>query len=228
MKYLIKTFVWLEVLLLSTSVFAEGLKPLIAIPSNYRTIDTKSKLALEWGIKGVGVGNIIFSSKELPLKQEDKYGDIRDTFYFGKDASIHCRVYYPGTIGSLIKIVESQVKNAKFVKHWSIMTVISEKKYNEAKMSSATDQDLLGWDTQRFDLLPFAGGDEQDFNAINLSDENILEKGDNVVEIKVFLKFQTGTKWVSKVEGDKVVTREEPVYVDYLIANGKFNYIVEK
>jgi len=108
------------------------------------------------------------------------------------------------------------------------MTVISEKKYNEAKMSSATDQDLLGWDTQRFDLLPFAGGDEQDFNAINLSDENILEKGDNVVEIKVFLKFQTGTKWVSKVEGDKVVTREEPVYVDYLIANGKFNYIVEK
>jgi|GEM_PF-6587321 len=227
MEHLAKKFTLLLVaLLLSTSVLAQELKPVIDSPSKYRKIDTKSKLALEWGIKGVGVGNIIFSSKELPMGEEDKYGDIRDTFYFGKDTSIHCRAYYPGTIRSLIKIVESQVKNAKFVKQWAIMTVTSERKDIEAKMSFT--EESLDWDTQRFDLLPFVGGDDQDFNDINLSDENILEKGENAVEIKVFLRFQTGTKLVTRVEGNEVVTREEPVYTDYLIANGEFKYIVGK
>jgi len=36
-------------LLLSTSVLAQELKPVIDSPSKYRKIDTKSKLALEWG-----------------------------------------------------------------------------------------------------------------------------------------------------------------------------------
>jgi hypothetical protein len=106
------------------------------------------------------------------------------------------------------------------------MTVTGERKYTEAKMSFADDDKTLDWDTQRFKLLPYVVGD-QDFENINFSDKNILEKGENIVEIKVFLKFQTGTKWVSTGEGDKVVTREEPVYTDYLITFGKFKYIVE-
>jgi hypothetical protein len=43
------------VLLLSISVLAEELKPVINFPSKYRKIDRESKFALEWEIKGVGV-----------------------------------------------------------------------------------------------------------------------------------------------------------------------------
>lgn len=230
MKYLIKYFILLVVLLLSTYILAAELKPVIDVPSKYRTIDTKSTVALEWGIKGVGLGNIIFSSKELPFKEEDKYEDIRDTFYFGKDSSIHCRAYYPGTVESLIKIVQSKVKNAEFVEKWAIMTVEgggARGAHGESKASFPNDEKSLGWDTQRFDLLPYVGGDDQDFTYINLSDKNSLGKGENRVDIDLYLEFQTGTKLVTRTEGDEVVTREEPVYSDYLISHGNFKYIVE-
>lgn len=222
-----KKMLMLTLILITVVVNAEVV-PVLVTNSKYRKIDKTSKDALEWGIKGVGVGNIIFSSHELPKGEEDKYQDVRDTFYYKVDNEIHCRVYYPGTLGSLRKVIESQNPNYKFIKRWSMLWIYGNKYDRQVKMSfdPSSENEVADWDQQRFDLLPYVGGEDQDFNEIDLSKAlDGREPGTYLVIISVFYKYQTGTKLVKTYEDGKEVIREEPTYKDFMLATGEFKYI---
>lgn len=209
---------------------AKDPQPVLKTVSKYRKINKTSNDALEWGIKNVGVGNVIFSSGELPFGKEETYKDIRDTFYYKVDNSIHCRVYYPGTLKSLVEIVRSQNPKAVFEKRWALLWVLGDNYERQAKMSFITDLDGEEADVeqQRFDLLPYTGGEDQDFSDLDLS--KILDgskPGTYSVIVSVFLKFRTGEKEVTRVENGALVTRKEPTYTDYMISTGEFKYIVK-
>jgi len=187
-------------------------------PSKYRVINTTSKRAKLNGVQGLGVGNIIFSSQEMPKGGEDGYSDIRNTFYFGDDTSIHCRAYYPGTFESMIEKVKSSVSGVKFINKHAVLEVNGpgENFPLRAKMTSTTPiAEIADWDQERYQLLPYSAGSNQDFNQVNLSEDDYQSGQEYTVSISVYLKFQTG---VDKLTGG-------PIYTDYLIAYGEFKYI---
>jgi hypothetical protein len=210
--------------------------PVILNPSKHRKIDHTSSYAKEHEIKGVGVGNVIFSSHELPYKNESAYTDIRDTFTWGKDTSLFARSYYPGTMDSLKKMVKSQLSKAVYIEKWARLEVYPEGdtrnviRYSKQILDEGADADQ--WDQQRFNLLPFHGADspEQDFRFINLADKASLGgPGPKDVYIEVFIRFQTGTKRVTKAQSDgSVVTEDEPIFADFLISHGKFKYVTSE
>jgi hypothetical protein len=187
-------------------------------PTKYRVIDTTSERYQLYGIKGMGIGNIIFSSQELPKGEEAGYTDIRDKFIFVDDTSIHCRVYYPGTFESMIEKVESETGYEFITKH-ALLEVTDHAGGPfplRATMTFTTPiSDIADWDQERFDLLPYEGGPDQDFNMVNLSDDYYKPGITYTVSIWVDLRFKTG---VNLLTG-------ETLWVDYVIAYGKFDYI---
>lgn len=227
--FAVRMFTCIVALMLPMLSFAQ--EPVLITKSKYRKIDKSSTTVKEWGIPGAGVGNIICSTKELPKGEEDKYTDVRDKFYYGEDKSIHCRIYYPGTLSSLEKMALANLKpGSKLEKRWAVLKVSPAKGLGEigvARMNFGTvTEEVKDWDTQRIDLLPYVGGEDQDFEQVNLS--KILDNhdpGEYNVSIDFGMKFNTGTKQVTTYENGKLVTRDEPTYRDYIIATGIFKYI---
>ena len=186
-------------------------------PSKYRVIDKMSQMAQMKGIGGLGVGNIIFSTQELPYLNEAGYTDIRDTFYFGEDTSLHARAYHPGTYESMIEKLKSQVPGAEFIKRFAVLEVFGQVPYQlYAKMSFGNPLDeFADWDQERYDLLPYKGGNEQHFTAVDLSADIYVSGQEYTVTISSYIQFQTG---VNLLTG-------EGIYTDYLISYGEFKYI---
>jgi hypothetical protein len=154
----------------------------------------------------------------MPKGGEDGYSDIRNTFYFGDDTSIHCRAYYPGTFESMIEKVKTLVPTAEFVNHHAVLEVVGSGDAFplRAKMTSATPiADIADWDQERYQLLPYSAGSNQDFNQVNLSEDNYQSGQEYTVTISQYILFQTG---VDLLTG-------EPLYDEYLISYGEFKYI---
>lgn len=214
----------------------------IKTPSKYRKINDKTSDAY-WkdSIEGIGIGNAIFSSKNLSLG-EDKYEDIRDTFYYQKDTSIYCCLYLPGTLRSIVNVFKSKVKGAEFI---DLLCQLSVLRWVTSDYWKTSGWDLLvdpawmhlgkyfdkiaDYDKHFYPLLPYKeGGVGQLFKQIDLS--KILDKskpGTYKVKILIWCRFQTGKKWVSRTEGNETVTTEEPITNDYPISYGEFSYIKE-
>jgi len=186
-------------------------------PSKYRVIDKTSQMAQMKGIGGLGVGNIIFSTQELPYLNEAGYTDIRDTFYFGEDTSIYFRMYYPGTIESMVEKLKSQVPGARANEFYGVLKVSSEvSSTDKTNMSWPMNLDTRGdWDQGSWQLLLYKGGEEQPFNGVDLSADNYVSGQEYTVAISIYIQFQTG---VDLLTG-------EGIYTDYLISYGEFKYI---
>ena len=195
---------------------AQEPKPLIKNPSLYRTIDTTSERSRLEGITGAGVGNIIFSTRDLPLNQEKTYTDLRDTFYVETDTSLFCCAYFPGTLGSLAGIIKSQYPGAKFLELWAelVTTAPEGESLSYSRQWQGPLADKENWDKLYFRLLPYFGSQKNDFVPLDLS-KYPRAAGTSVITIKLFLKFDIGA----------VLDFPTPSVKNFLVAWGTFFWV---
>lgn len=199
--------------------------------SNYRKIDktgatspfNEPKLI----IKGVGIGNVIFSSSPMEKGQESSYANIGTSFTYAQIKDMfQARAYFPARIRDLIAYVGEKYPGYKFKKDvvevdFSIyapsMLGGAKKGTLENTMSS---EEELGRDQLRAFILPMAGGN---FSYTNPERIFSSEKGEFKVTIGYYLTFETPngknvTSWDSN--GNKI-TQYVPFTHNFLIAYGE-------
>ncbi len=200
-------------------------------PSKYRQIDkTGSVLGKEitkLGIPGVGVGKIIFSAGDLPADDESGYNISENFDYAEAKNQLTARAYYAGQIKELIAYVEKKFPGSAFAqKHTTL--VMGEMGYGGTYLVNADTIDLLSersraWAGNKYELYPLPSGSFSNANFEYIEDK---PAGNYPIEIKVFLKFDSGkTRKVSRWEGDQLITELQPLYFEFLIAYGKCNVV---
>ncbi|MFH0886539.1 MAG: hypothetical protein V1843_00055 [bacterium] len=193
--------------------------------SKYRKIDKTGKTVEKelsgWGIPGIGIGNIIMSSNPLPFKKEGEYQNVNTSFTFDEIKNcFEARAYYAGRVSDIIKYVEAKYPGYTFAKKYqSMFWYPPDNNQRASTVTAIVDDESMKWDQNRYVMLPV--GEDSDFSSQDLGTIPEFGAGENTIQIHVFLTFKTGTKWVTRDEGDSVVTREEPTLKDFLIAYGE-------
>lgn len=196
--------------------------------SKYRKIDRTGQTvnADLWkqATPEIGVGNVIFSSAEMPVNKEELYHDVGTTFNFKNLEVFTCRCYWPGKRKELIAYIEKKYPAYKFCQVRVFMSRIHPDKGTETdEFIQKTDAESLEWDQTRQDFLP-----ENDFEKYPLADleSDVMPKGDYAIRVYVFLRFNTGnSEYRSSWEGNAWVTREVPFQTDILICYGEAHVI---
>jgi hypothetical protein len=195
---------------------AEEAKLVIKNPSSYRTIDKTSDRCKLNGIPDIGIGNVLFSTHELPFRQEKTYTDLRDTFYFGKDTSLYCRAYFPGTLSSLVGIIKSQNPGVDLLEPWAELVLIAPGGDSSVYPREWPGPlgDKANWDQRDFNLFSTVGAGNQNFARLDLS-TSPAKPGTCTIAVKLFLKFNIGA----------VMEFPTTTIKNFLVSYGKFTYI---
>ncbi len=172
-----------------------------------------------------GVGNVIFSSKPLPHQGEDKYTDIRNTFYSKKDKEIYARAYFPGTLNSIFDNYKNQYPDIKLVEIFQLGEASFGGRVEKSIVLTNKQSGIDDWDQQRYDLLP--EGDDSDFRGLLTSLPSFGKKGKWEIAIFKIMKVNLGKKYTASTENDQVVVRETGDIHEFIVADGRFDYIVE-
>lgn len=215
------------VLVFIGTVFAQAAdKVTFATPNaKYRKIDKDGSVVGEeyWkrAEQTLGVGNIIFSSGPVPFEKEDTYKGVGTKFNFADLETLTARAYYPGRERDIIKYIEGKNKGFEFVGTYMVLQLYKPVGGdNNQTMVGEQDDESLGWDQQRWDLMPTC-----DWKNVQIGE--IISNGDPgeyEVQISYWLKFKTGkTRFVTRSEGGSLVTTEEDILKSFIIAYGECN-----
>jgi len=174
-------------------------------------------------IPGVGVGNILFAAGPLPFNQEASYRNVGEAFTFEQiKGSFNGRAYYPGELGSLIDAVLAKNPTYKFKEKTVVMwwyPTWATKGVREAQQFDPLGGAANKYDQNLFAILP--RGRDAAFRDQDLTTIPTYPPGTHLVQVFVYLKFNSGTKKVTEAKDGKLITQVVPTFQDFLVAYGQ-------
>lgn len=220
------TFVIVGLLLLAGIDALAKASPMLTFStkSTYRKIDKTGKIVgpevWKQALPAIGVGNIIFSTTQMPIGKENEYRNVGINFNTRDIREFVTRAYLPGTLQSIAAYVESTHSGYKIMENVAVLSIKrpdGRSAGDESRYAWKTEE--LSWDQSRKDLYPEEDFDRKLFSEIFAESSPV---GEYTVKISLYLRFTTGKfEKRSKWEGNRWVTRDYPFMTDVLIAYGE-------
>lgn len=251
MNKLIIGFVFVTVLCVSLHLYAQDIPdfPLKMLNSNYRRIDREANIVpsefKKYIIKEAGVGNVIFSSKPLPIEKEDEFLTVSDKQdFFDACKGLYSLAYFPARKKELVSYLEERYgifyDDVRVILIWRPIGQNYDKK--ECGVTISSEYNKIYLDQQDIKIMPI--GKDCYFKDFNLLDMAKYGNSTHFVELLVFLRFKSGTVNVkmdkvnsvvefSSVDGSGQVIEkkihntsdgnntEQPIYRDFIVSYGK-------
>ncbi len=190
-------------ILLTTALVVTAANATILNPSKYR-------------LASGGIGNVIFSSGDLPIGEDDTYTDIRDTFIHGEDTTINARCYFAKTYGEIWDDIQDLYPGADFISgiHKLSLTREWQGAYEtfsgEIDIEKPTKDD---WDQVKgYAILPSY------FNLIDIAERGAEVQGTHKVTYTVSVRI--GMEW-------STLLNDYGRIEDVVISEGTFDYVVK-
>jgi hypothetical protein len=216
----------LRVLLIASAFagcFAPGLAQALQVKevSSLRVVDKTGATVGNhvWGLAlpEVGVGNVIFSASPLPYGKEAEYAQVGTRFEVGATAALYSRAYLPGTVESMIKLIEARNPGFRFSRKFEVVALKEPGAGapRELRVNTKLSPAGMGMSTHWSQYWPK--------NDYSLGVAGLVKgkKGEHALRLTVYLEFDTGkTRLVTEARDGKLVTEAIPILRDVAVAHG--------